>query len=263
MKKTKKLIECALLIAIATVLSLIKLVDLPYGGSVTAASMLPMVLIAYRHGMGYGFGSALVYGIIQQLTGLNTLSWVTTWQSVLAVILLDYVIAFAVCGFGGIFRKKITHSGAAVALGAFVCCVLRYVCHVISGCTVWAGLSIPDSAALIYSFAYNATYMIPETIVLVIAAYFLASNMDFSKERPTRIRAGKSGVFTLLSGLCLCAALIFDTVSVFSVLQDGESGDFIIKNITAAPWSVVGIVSAVCALAALILYIVGRKNKQN
>lgn len=188
MKKTRKLIECAIMIAIGTVLSLIKITDLPFGGSVTAVSMLPMIIVSFRHGLGWGFGSGVVYGVLQQMLGLNTLSYVTTWQSVLAVILLDYVIAFSVTGFGGIFRKCVKHSGFALALGAFTACALRYVCHVISGCTVWAGLSIPDSAALIYSLGYNATYMVPETIVTVIVAFYLATVMDFEKEIPVRRR---------------------------------------------------------------------------
>ena len=57
---------------------------------------------------------------------------------------------------------------ASIISGTAFVCFLRYVCHVISGCTVWAGLSIPDSAAFVYSLGYNATYMIPETIITII-----------------------------------------------------------------------------------------------
>ena len=70
-KKTLSLVECAVMIALATVLSMIKLAELPYGGSITIASMLPVAIIAYRRGMGWGLGSAFVYGVIQQLLGLN------------------------------------------------------------------------------------------------------------------------------------------------------------------------------------------------
>ena len=64
-KKVIGMVECAILIALATVLSLIKFVDLPYGGSITVASMLPIALISYRRGLGWGLGSALVYAVIQ------------------------------------------------------------------------------------------------------------------------------------------------------------------------------------------------------
>ena len=84
--RVKVLVECAVMVALATVLSLIKLYELPYGGSVTAASMLPILIIAYRHGTGVGLGTALVYGVIQQLLGINTLGGNGfTWVAIVAV----------------------------------------------------------------------------------------------------------------------------------------------------------------------------------
>ncbi|MBP5270198.1 MAG: energy-coupled thiamine transporter ThiT, partial [Clostridia bacterium] len=65
--KTRVMVESAILIAIATVLSLIKIIQLPYGGSVTIAAMLPIIIISYRHGLGWGIASGLVYGVIRQL----------------------------------------------------------------------------------------------------------------------------------------------------------------------------------------------------
>lgn len=260
MKTVRKLIECAMLIAIATVLSLIKLVDLPYGGSVTAASMLPMVILAYRHGFGWGVGSALVYGALQQLLGLNTLSWVTTWQSVLAVILLDYVIAFAGTCLGGIFKNKVGHGGSELALGALVACIFRYVCHVISGCTVWAGLSIPTTAALAYSFAYNATYMIPETIVLIVVGYYIGSVLDFSEPTLKRRTLQNGGKLTLVGGVLVAVAVIFDTVMVFAKLQDAETGDFVISNLASVNWELCGIVSVVCLVSAIICFVLDKKK---
>ncbi|MBQ3867663.1 MAG: energy-coupled thiamine transporter ThiT, partial [Clostridia bacterium] len=133
---TQRLVESALLIAMGVVLSLIKIIDLPYGGSVTIASMFPVMLIAYRHGLGFGLVSATVFGGIQQLLGLKTLSWVSTWQSVLAVILLDYIVAFAVIGLGGLFRgrfgKRTDGQVYELLAGALLVCLLRYICHVIS-----------------------------------------------------------------------------------------------------------------------------------
>ena len=67
--------------------------------------MLPIIIIAYRNNIKWGLLTGLAFGIIQQLLGLKTLSWVTTWQSILAVILLDYIVAFTVAGLGGVFRK--------------------------------------------------------------------------------------------------------------------------------------------------------------
>ena len=105
-KKVIGMVECAILIALATVLSLIKFVDLPYGGSITVASMLPIALISYRRGLGWGLGSALVYAVIQQLFGLKNLSYATSWQAVIAIIMLDYIIAFVVIGLIGYNKSK-------------------------------------------------------------------------------------------------------------------------------------------------------------
>ena len=105
--KTRALVESAVMVALAFILSMIKVIDLPYGGSVTVASMLPIVIISYRWGLKTGLLSAFVYAVTQQLMGLNNLSYVTTWQSVVAIIMLDYIVAFIVCGLGGIFRKPV------------------------------------------------------------------------------------------------------------------------------------------------------------
>ena len=171
-KTVRALVESAMMVALATVLSLLKIIEMPYGGSVTVGSMLPMIILAYRYGLGWGFGAGVVYATLQQLLGLNTLSYVTGWQSIVAVILLDYIVAFTVVGLGGIFRRVVKKQQTALALGSVLVSILRYTCHVISGCTVWAGLSIPDNAAFVYSLSYNLTYMLPEAIILVALAYY-------------------------------------------------------------------------------------------
>lgn len=254
-KKTLALVESAVMIALATVLSLLKLAELPAGGSVTFASMLPIVLISYRHGAKYGLAAGTVYGVIQQLLGLRTLSFVTGFASVLAVILLDYVIAFAVLGLGGIFRKSGMRQSLALVSGAALASVLRYICHVISGATVWAGLSIPTSAVLVGSLAYNATYMIPETLILLLVLFYISEAMDFSSRTPKRVRRAEqlsSTAFALLlaGSVCLLAAAIYDVIAIFSALQ--ISGSLSLSGLASVPWLTVGVVT----LAATVLFCV-------
>ncbi len=239
-KKITALVESAIMIAIATVLSMIKIVDLPYGGSVTIASMFPIAVISYRHGIKWGGAAGLVYGVIQQLLGLSTLSYVTGWQSVVAIILLDYVVAFAVAGLGGVFRKCVKSQSTALALGSLLVCALRYACHVLSGATVWAGISIPTKAALAYSFVYNATYMLPEAIIMVIVAVYMGSAMNFNAALPVRVARSESNavgsIFTVLAGLPIAAALICDVAMVFSKLQNAETGEFAIEKNAKVYW---------------------------
>ena len=104
------------------------------------------------------------------LDGMKNLQYATSFGALMAIMLLDYIVAFMVLGLCGIFRNKIRSQSGAVTAGIVLACVLRYICHVISGCTVWAGVSIPDAAALWDSIVDNATYMVPETLVCVVGA---------------------------------------------------------------------------------------------
>ena len=247
----RALTESAGMIALATVLSFIKIIDMPYGGSVTIASMLPVALISYRHGAKWGLISATVYGVVQQLLELSPLSWFTSWQSILAIILLDYVVAFAVIGFAGIFKKLIKNQAIALAFGCFGVAILRYLCHVVSGATVWVGLSIPDYAALSFSFAYNATYMLPETIILLVVAVYIGTMINFRTAIPTRIKREDTPKnlmwITPVSGLVIVAAIIADTVLVFQNIQD-ENGNFVIESLANVNWTLVIAISAIAAL---------------
>lgn len=267
-KHVRALTEGAIMIALATVLSIFKIVDLPYGGSITLASMLPIAVISYRHGLGWGFISAFVYGVIQQLLGLNTLSYVTTWQSILAVIILDYIAAFAVIGIAGVFRKKIKSQTSSLVLGTFIACLLRYACHVISGATVWAGLSIPTQAALSYSFIYNATYMLPETIIVLLFAAFIGANIDLCADNPIRLKkpsaidAKHAWEMPVSAALIVCA-LSFDTFMIFSHLQNAETGEFDITQLSQVSWLPVVIVTAAALVIGAVLLAVYSRAKNH
>lgn len=258
--RTKRLTESALMLAIGTVLSILPLAQLPYGGSVTVASMLPVIIISYRNGLRWGLGTGLAFGVLQQLLGLSNLSYFTTWQSILAIILLDYLVAFAVVGLGGAFRGTGLSQSTALMLGALGASTLRYLCHVISGATVWAGLSIPTEAALGYSFIYNATYMLPEAIITVLVAGYLGALLDFRRERLSRLPRAKSGsvaadVLGIGAGAITLAALVFDTVMVFPRMQNAETGEFdltalAVPQLAGSFWLAVIIVSAVAGVLA-------------
>ena len=259
------------MIALASALSFFPILKMPYGGSVTFASMLPIILIAYRNGIGWGLGSGFAFAFIQQMLGLDNLSYVSTWQSVLAVIILDYALAFVVLGLGGIFRGKLKNQSAEMVLGTVFVCALRYLCHVISGATVWAGISIPTKAALIYSIGYNATYMLPEVIVTAVVAYYVASMIDFRKEKIGRISASDEKiklptsckVLRIVSTTVAVAATVFDAVAIFSHIQDGDSGEFTFAHMGEVAWTPVIIVSAVAAVilvASCIAISVIKKN---
>ena len=254
------LTESAIMIALSTVLSILKIAEMPYGGSVTVASALPMAIIAYRYGLKTGLFAGAVHAALQLVLGLSALSYATSWQSAVAIIMLDYVLAFMFVGFAGIFRKPIKNQAAALTAGVLLFSVIRYIFHVISGATVWAGISVPTAAALAYSFVYNATYMIPETIVLTVATLYIASVIDFRLASPKRIASasssGKLSWAKPAAGLLVCGAVIFDVAEIFEKLQDAETGEFTLAAISTVNWVAVIIVTAAAFIAAALLLII-------
>ena len=257
--KTRRLIEAALMVALSTVLGLFKLVEMPYGGSVTFASMLPILILSYRHGVRLGLAGAFASALMEQLLGLKNLSYFTTWQSIVAIILLDYLIAFTLVGLGGIFRHRAKTQTGALLCGVILVCLLRYLCHTISGATVWAGLSIPTEAALLYSLGYNATYMIPEFLVLFTVSYYLGGQIDFSTETPERMKRTQATdskrIALATSGLFLSGAFIADVALVAPDLQDPESGSLTFSGLKSAPWVAVGIISGIALLCSLAVFL--------
>ena len=106
--------------------------------------------------------------------------------------------------------------------------------------------------------------MLPETIVLVTAAIYLALAVDFSKPVPTRQRAEKNQTYIpkTVGALALIAAVIYDTVKIFEVVQDPETGDFILTNFGSVNWLGVGIVSAI-GVAIFVAATVYARKKEN
>lgn len=256
----RRLVESAVMVALAVVLSLLKLAELPYGGSVTCASMLPILIVAYRNGPLWGLGSGLVFSVVQLLTGLSVFSWVTGWRSVIAVALLDYILAFLVSGLGGIFRKEGRSQETALIFGALLVSGLRFVFHFLSGVTVWRDISIPGGAAVIYSIVYNATYMIPETIVLLMATLYIGSILDFSYDIPRRFpsearRKTSHSVLSFAIRLVTVGALMFDVAAIAAHLQDAETGEFTFSHLGEVAWSTVSVVSIVALLLCAVYFL--------
>lgn len=260
--KSVRLTESAIMLAFGTILSMIALVKLPYGGSITACSMLPVILISYRRGIKWGLFTALAYSLLQLILDLNTLSYATSLQAAIAIILLDFVAAFTMLGFGGIFRNLFKTQAAGLTAGVILVSVLRYICHVISGCTVWAGVSIPDSEGLLYSLAYNATYMLPEMLVTIAGAVYLSRVLDFRSESITRAlpqakMPDLALAFTYLARTLAAAAVLFDIQQVFSKIQ-GESG-FDITQLSAVHWNGIILVTLIAVALAVVFTLLARK----
>ena len=195
-RKLQILSESAVMIALSVVLSLFK-ISFPFGGSITLLSMLPIILIALRHGTGYGLISGVIFAVIKLLMGLENFSYIPSWWGYILCTMLDYIIPYGAIGLAGIFRKKDflkneeSNLFLVAFLGVLAACAVRYAAHTLSGVIVWAAVAemkgetlnawlkeVLTYSAWIYSLSYNAAYMVPETVITVIAAPIVVTALD-------------------------------------------------------------------------------------
>ena len=183
-QQIRTLCECALMIALAVGLSYIVLIRMPFDGTVTAFSMLPICLISVRHGIKWGLGAALCYSWFQILQG-GVFGYGLTPGILIASLFLDYILAFTVLGLAGLFRRK---GIPGMVCGIVMVCVLRFLVHFVSGVVLWAnyeqfmafGVEWINRPVL-YSICYNGAYMLPETILTVIGAVLLFQVPQFRR----------------------------------------------------------------------------------
>ncbi|MBQ4091339.1 MAG: energy-coupled thiamine transporter ThiT [Clostridia bacterium] len=218
-QNVKRLTLSAMMLALATVLALvcayIPFLNLPFGGGFTVASMLPIVIVAYMYGVKWGTFTAFCYSLIQIILSLTQGSSGTVmalflpssddfmgYAAAIWIVLIDYLIAYTVLGFGGVFRNRIKSKTAALVLGVVVALSLRYLCHVVSGYIfygAWAewfftqdgfyaignvimGTFEGQWLSLIYSVFYNGLFMIPEIIITAIVAVPISQIPAIKKE---------------------------------------------------------------------------------
>lgn len=176
--KTKVLVEGAAMVALATVLSFITIFKLPWGGSITLLSMLPIVLFSIRRGVKAGLAASLTYSLLQLFQGIardGLLGWGLTPGLLAGCIFLDYIGAYTILGLAGLFRKKKLPGWTG---GITLVIVLRFLSHVLSGIVIfhsagmlWEGFSTDNS--VLYSILYNGCYMLPELIFTLAGAIAL------------------------------------------------------------------------------------------
>ncbi|MBD5113668.1 MAG: hypothetical protein HDT46_00460 [Ruminococcaceae bacterium] len=223
--KTLRLTESAIMLALGFILSLLKIIDMPFGGSVTVFSMLPVIIIAYRYKTAWGLLVGFTASLLQMLTGLKNLTYGTSAGAVIAIILLDYVVAFTAMGLGGIFRGRIKDQGVGLAAGAFAACLIRYICHTVVGCTVWAGVSIPTSDGLLYSLVYNAAYMIPETVITVVGAYFAGKIFTLNEQQIKPVPISGSTSKNMFAAVPAALGIVVAFVFIFAMVQTEDGFD--------------------------------------
>ena len=204
--KTKRITESAMLLAVAIVLELVSkmfIPEMPFGGQITLVSMLPVVLISYRHGVKWGLVAGVAYAMLEMAIGAKTVA--AAFQpgyfgdgimllNAFIMCVLDYLVAFTCLGLGGCFRNRIEHKGAALMCGSLVALGARYVAHIASGYILFSGWAewfftqegfpawgaqlvanlSPNMLGFVYSLVYNGMYMVPEIILTAAVALLIA-----------------------------------------------------------------------------------------
>lgn len=172
-KKTdvKKLTLSGVLIALSFVLSMVKVFEMPLGGSVTLLSMLPVCMISIMYGCRWGVLCGFVYSLTQLAMGIGSVvGWGLTPAALVGCIFFDYLAAFTVLGFAGLFREK---GVPGFICGIALAMIMRALSHVISGVVYFASWAPEGMDPLAYSLAYNFTYMGPETAFTAIGSVVL------------------------------------------------------------------------------------------
>lgn len=194
---TIKLTVCAVMVAMSTVLSFLKITELPMGGSVTVFSFIPVLFAGFAFSYKWGIASGLVYGVLQAIFGLSAsvagcgFKW---WQVALCAM-LDFFAAGAMLGTAGTFKRFIKSPQLAFAVGTVFACIMKFLCHFLSGYILFGSFAewfftegagknygaqilntfSGNALAAIYSLIYNSLFMVPEIISSAIIAVVLMS----------------------------------------------------------------------------------------
>ncbi|MBO5362734.1 MAG: energy-coupled thiamine transporter ThiT, partial [Clostridia bacterium] len=174
---SKSITFAAVCIAMSFALSYMRIVRLPQGGSITPASLLPLMVYAYIFGVRKGIFAGFTYGLLQALQDPSVLHP--------AQFLLDYPMAFAWIGLAGVFAKtkkleKLPQ--LQFALGGILAGLGRFAMHFLSGAFAFGYWAPEGTPVLLYSFLYQAGYVLPDLILAILAGVALFSSASFTNE---------------------------------------------------------------------------------
>lgn len=185
-KKVTALCECAVMIALAFALSFAKVWEMPLGGSVTIASMLPIMLISVKYGIKLGVPVAFVYSLTQLLQAFvegNVFPYCETPLTFTVCLLFDYVVPFTVLGLAGVFKKinLFKNREIAVYVGMTLSVLLRFICHFITGVAIWGQWAPDGMGKFVYSLAYNGSFLSVDFIICIVAAVLMLRKSEIRK----------------------------------------------------------------------------------
>ena len=154
---TRQLVFSSAAMALAIVTSMLKIFELPFGGSITLFSMLFIVLIGYWYGPKAGLMTGFAYGLLQFVLDPIFYS--------IPQMFVDYPLAFGALGLSGFFSNK----KYGLWIGYVVGILGRFVFSYLSGLLFFAAYAeVSGMSAPVYSLCYNGSYIGAEGIITLI-----------------------------------------------------------------------------------------------
>ena len=182
--KIKMLTESAIMLALAFALSSAKLFEMPLGGSVTVASMLPIMLIAFKYGNAWGLGTAFLYSItqaLQALAGGNVFPYCDGMDTLVVCIVFDYLFPFTILGLAGVLVGKLKNKNAEKILGASLVVFLRFCSHFLTGVYIWGQWAPDGMGKYLYSFLYNGGFLGVDFAILMAVLVLILKSEEMNK----------------------------------------------------------------------------------
>ena len=181
---TRTLAMAGVTLALSYVLSLIRFAPVTFGGEITLAGLLPIIIFAYFYGFLPGLLTGIIFGLLEFMVAPYVLTPFT--------FLLDYVFAYSAIAIVPLFSKAIKNKTAALAIGITVSYAASFAFHVVSGIiyfdmgAIWAEL--PASTAIGYSLLYNVIYLVPDCLIVLLAAIPLSASGVIDKLKKIAVK---------------------------------------------------------------------------
>lgn len=170
---TRALTYGGVTVAMSFALSYLKLVKMPQGGSITLASMLPIMLYAYMFGTKKGIIVGAVYGLLQALQDPFIIHP--------SQFILDYPLAFCCVGLCGIFNNNLRLQKLPrlqFCLGAAISGIARLIIHFLAGVFAFSAFS-GDQNPFLYSLIYQVSYILPDVAIVIAVGAIVFSSKYF------------------------------------------------------------------------------------
>ena len=183
-QKLKVLTESAIMLALAFALSSAKLFEMPLGGSVTVASMLPIMIIGFKWGNKAGLITAFLYSITQALQALasgNVFPYCEGADTLIICVVFDYLFPFTILGLAGMLYGKTKNTNADYIIGASIVVFLRFCSHFLTGVYIWGQWAPDGMGKYLYSFLYNGGFLGADFAILLVALVLILKSEEVKK----------------------------------------------------------------------------------